>query len=102
MCPKCGVRLLIPIWGIKQSGFTMLFEAFVLRLAKEMPISQIADLTDETDTRIWRIIHRHVDAAYVNKMFETVTKIGVDETSSSKGHNYITVFADMDSNEVLW
>ena len=36
-CGKDGVRLYIPEWGRTRSGFTMLFEAFVLTLAKEMP-----------------------------------------------------------------
>jgi transposase len=102
VCPKCGERLWIPPWGRKQSGFTMLFEAFVLRLAKEMPICQIADLVGETDTRIWRIVRGHVKRAYEKKTFEAAVKIGVDETSSRKGHNYVTVFADMDSGDVLF
>jgi transposase len=102
VCPKCGERLWIPPWGRKQSGFTMLFEAFVLRLAKEMPICRIAALVDETDTRIWRIVRGHVNRAYEKKTFEYTAKIGVDETSSRKGHNYVTVFADMDSGDVLF
>jgi transposase len=80
----------------------MLFEAFVLRLAKEMPICQIADLVGETDTRIWRIVRGHVKRAYEKKTFEATAKIGADETSSRKGHNYVTVFADMDSGGVLF
>jgi transposase len=102
MCPKCGERLWVPPWGRKQSGFTLLFEAFVLRLAKEMPIVQIAALVGETDTRIWRIVRGHVKRAYEKKTFDGTVKIGVDETSSRKGHNYVTVFADMDSGNVLF
>lgn len=101
-CPKCGERLWIPPWGRKQSGFTLLFEAFVMTLAKEMPISKIGELVDEQDTRIWRIVRGHVKRAHVRKSFKTTTKIGTDETSSRKGHNYVTVFADMDSGEVLF
>jgi transposase len=102
VCPKCGERVWIPPWGRKQSGFTMLFEGFVLRLGKEMPICQIADLVGETDTRIWRIVRGHVNRAYEKKRFEDTAKIGVEETSSHKGHKYVTVFADMDSGEVLF
>jgi transposase len=101
-CPKCGERLWIPPWGRKQSGFTVLFEAFVMALAKEMPISKIGELVDEHDTRIWRIVRAHVSRAYQAKTFENTVKIGVDETSSRKGHNYVTVFADMDSGDVLF
>ena len=101
-CDKCGERLWIPPWGRKQSGFTLLFEAFVMRLAKEMPVIQIAELVGETDTRIWRIVRGHVKRSYKLKRFVNVSKLGVDETSSRKGHNYVTTFADMDSGEVLF
>jgi transposase len=86
-CPKCGIHLRQPSWGRVQSGFTMLFEAFVIALAKEMPISQIGKLIDEHDTRIWRIIRHHVKRAHEKKNYSEVTSIGCDETSSRKGHN---------------
>jgi transposase len=31
-----------------------------------------------------------------------VTRIGVDETSSKRGHSYVTLFVDMDSNKVIF
>ena len=101
-CPKCGERLWIPPWGRKQSGFTMLFEAFIMALAKEMPISRIGELVNEQDTRIWRIVRFHVNKSYAKKDFSTIEKVGCDETSSRKGHNYVTVFADMKNGEVLF
>jgi transposase len=101
-CPKCGERLWIPPWGRQQSGFTMLFEAFIMALAKEMPISKIGELVGEHDSRIWRVVRFHVNRAYANKSFSATTKVGCDETSSRKGHKYVTVFADMDSGEVIF
>jgi transposase len=102
ICPKCGERLRVPPQTRKQSGFTLLFEAFVMALAKEMPISRIGELVGENDTRIWRIVRGYVNRAYVQKSFTDTEKIGVDETSSRKGHNYVTVFADMESGDVLF
>lgn len=80
----------------------MLFEAFVMVLAKEMPVSQIGKLVGEHDTRIWRIIRHHVKRAHAKKTYAEVTSAGCDETSSRKGHNYVTVFADMNNGEVLF
>jgi len=102
ICPECGERLWVPPWGREHSGFTMLFEAFVIALAKEMPISRIGQLVSEHDTRIWRIVSFHVDSAYAKKNYAAVTKVGCDETSSRKGHNYVTVFANMDNGEVIF
>jgi len=101
-CPKCGERLWTPPWGRKNSGFTMLFEAFIMVLAKKMPIYKIAEIMDEHDTRIWRIVRENTRKAYAKKDFSNTREIGIDETSSKKGHNYITVFADMDVSEVLF
>jgi transposase len=101
-CPECGKKLWVPPWARKESGFTLLFEAFVMKLARAMPILQIAELVKETDTRIWRIVRGNVSRAYAKKSFGAVSKIGIDETSSRKGHNYVTVFADMDTKQVLF
>lgn len=102
ICDDCGVRLLVPYWARPRSGFTSLFEAFVLTLAKEMPISAIADLVDEHDTRIWRIIHFYIAKAYADKDLSELSAVGIDETSSRKGHKYISVFVDMEKREVVY
>lgn len=101
-CDKCGVRQLVPYWARPQSGFTSLFEAFVLTLANEMPVSQIAELVGEHDTRIWRILHFHILKAYSTKDFSDLTHVGIDETSSRKGHKYVSVFVDMQKSEVVY
>jgi len=101
-CPKCGEHLYIPPWGRRNSGFTLLFEILMLTLAKEMPVSVIADMVDENDTKLWRVIRHYVKKAYSEKSFETVKKVGIDETSTRKGHNYVAVFADMEQGDVLY
>ena len=101
-CDNCGVRLFIPFWGRSQSGFTVLFEALIMTLAKEMPISEIAELVDEHDTRLWRIINFHIKKAYSEKDLSKVSKVGIDETSSRKGHKYVSVFVDMEQKEVVF
>jgi transposase len=92
----------VPEWGRARSGFTMLFEAFVILLAKEMPVSNIAELVEEHDTRIWRIIKAHTAKAYAEKDMSDVKQIGLDETSSAKGHKYVSIFLDMEKHEVLY
>ena len=101
-CDDCGVHLFVPEWGRQQSGFTILFEAFVLTLAREMPISKIAEIVDEHDTRIWRIVASHVNKAYSEKDLSEVTQIGIDETSSKKGHKYVSIFVDMKEHDIVF
>jgi transposase len=49
------VRLVEVPWARPGSGFTMLFEALVLTFAQAMPMSRVAAMTREHDTRVWRI-----------------------------------------------
>ena len=89
-------------WGREQSGFTLLFEAFVMAVAKVMPVSRIGRLVREHDRRIWRIVRFYVGRAHAKKSYAAVTDVGCDETSSGKGHNYVMVFADMGTGEVMF
>ena len=101
-CDDCGIRLWSPQWGRPDSGFTMLFEAFVMTLMRDMPVSSVGELVGEHDTKLWRVVKHHTDEAYEDKDFSEVTQVGCDETSSKKGHNYITIFADMDTKNVIF
>jgi transposase len=101
-CPDCGVKMVAAPWAREAGGFTLLFEAFILALVREMPVNAVAGLVGEHDTRIWRILHHYVERARGEQDYSTITKIGLDETSSKRGHNYITLFVDMDRSKVLF
>ena len=75
-CPDCGVHLCDVPWARKGSGFTLLFEAMILALCSEMPVSACAKMVGEHDTRLWRIIHRYVKKAHKAK--ESWDNLGVD------------------------
>jgi len=101
-CPEHGVKTVKVPWGRPKSGFTLMFEAYIMTLAKEMPVGPIAQLVKEHDTRIWRIIHHYVDQAREKEDFSDVKKVGLDETSRSKGHNYCSIFVDLESSKVIF
>lgn len=100
-CEKHGVHLVEVPWAKANTGFTLLFEAFVMQLAKKMSILSISQLLDESNGRLWRIVHRYAKEYVENLEFSKVTKIGLDGTSR-KGHEYITVFIDLDTSRVLY
>lgn len=102
-CSACGKVSKVEVpWARKGSHFTLLFEAYVMALASEMPVNAIAKLVGEHDTRLWRIIKRHVEEARQQADYSKVEQIGVDETSSKRGHNYITLFMDLDDKRLLF
>lgn len=100
-CEKHGVHLVEVPWSKANTGFTLLFEEFVMQLAKKMSVHAISKILDESDGRLWRIVHRYAKEYVENLEFSKVTKIGLDETSR-KGHEYITVFIDLDTSKVLY
>jgi len=102
-CPKCGKHIVTPDWAREHSGFTLLFEAFVVALAKAgLPFSKIQELTGEYDNRLRRIVDHYVEKAYAVKSMSGVKDIAIDETSSKKGHNYVTVVSDQATGDVLF
>jgi len=102
-CRQCGhVFRVRPPWEGLSTHFTKEFEAFALVLMREMPVSQAAEIVGETDTRLWRMLFRQVDAAYAEADFSRVCCVGVDEMSVRKGQEYISVFADLVAKRVLF
>ena len=88
-------------WARENSGFTLLMEALFLLFAQTMQISQIAKKFGLRDKQIWRVIDHYVKEAINTADFSEVISVGVDETSRRKGHEYITVFADLDTGRVI-
>ncbi|GEL78836.1 hypothetical protein TMU01_30710 [Tenuibacillus multivorans] len=102
-CKKCRKKHRVDIpWAIKpRAGFTKLFDAWIMMLVKDMPMSAVSRLVNEHDTRLWRILHYYVDNAIATQDLSHVTHINTDETSSKRGHNYITIFVDSDKKNVI-
>jgi len=101
-CGQCGIKLVDVPWARAGSGFTLMFEAIVLMLVKSMPVSEVARTLGEHDTRLWRIIHHYVDQAVAERDFSEVHSVGMDETASKRGHNYITLFMDLEERQLLF
>ena len=99
-CPEHGVRTVTVPWARPGSGFTLLFEAMVVELAKSQPVADIAEQVGEHDTRLWRFIRHYVDEARSYEDYTGVEAIGIDETSR-RGHRYITVVADLVERDVV-
>jgi transposase len=102
-CGGCGKTSQVDVpWAKPGSGFTLLFEALALSLARHMPVAQVAALLRTTDGKLWRRINTQVDLARAQESFEGVRHIGIDETSICKGHEYITVVHDLEHKRLLF
>ena len=101
-CESCGVKQLKVPWARKGSGFTLLMDSLILLMAQRMPVKAVADLIGEHDTRVWRVLEYYVLKARSEEDFSKVKSVGVDETSRTKGHNYVSVFVDLDISKVMY
>jgi transposase len=101
-CSRCGPRLVAVPWARPGSGFTLLFETFVMILAQQMPINSLAQLVGEHDTRLWRVLHHYVHSARDEVNLSAVVRVGVDETSKSCGHDYVSLVVDLDEGKVIF
>ena len=72
--PNGAVRLVEPDWAGRLKGFTLLFEALVLTLSREMTFMAIARLTGETWHRVTAICKRYVDVALEEADFSVLRK----------------------------
>jgi transposase len=89
-------------WSRAGSGFTLLFEAFSMALIeKEMPINKVGELLNENSHRIWTIFNYWLEKAYVADEPVIPEKLGLDETSKRKHHDYITLAVNLDERRVI-
>jgi len=99
-----GVKQVEVPWGRKGSGFTLLFEAFILQLTMCMSISEVSRIMEEHENRIWRIETFYTEREIEKQDFskEPINSLAVDEVSRKKGHVYITNFLDVENRKVVY
>ena len=100
--PDGRVVLAEPEWAGKLSGFTLLFEALILTMCRQMPFAAVARMAGETWHRVHAICRRYVDLALAKADLSGLTMLAIDETSSRRGHNYLTFAADAEVRKVVF
>ena len=65
-------------------------------------MNSVAHTTKVTAPRIWRIFSYWVKRAVDKIDMSEVRSIGVDETSKRKGHDYVTLFVDLDKRCAIY
>jgi transposase len=100
--PDGSVRLVEPGWVGQLNGFTLLFEALVLMLAQQMPFAAVARAVNLSWHRVHAICSRYVELALAAADLSGVTAVAIDETSYRRGHEYLTLVADMQARRVVF
>lgn len=101
-CDEHGVKAVPVPWARAGSGFTLMFEALLMVLVREMPVAATGRIVGEHGNRIWRVLNHYVHEARAKVDMSVVTRLGVDETAARRGHDYITLVTDMDQRRLLF
>jgi transposase len=101
-CRDCGrVRQAAIGFAEPRRSYTKAFERYVLDLSRSMTIKDVAthlgvswDVVKEIQKKF---LHKHFD----RPKLKHVTQIAIDEISTGKGHQYVTIVLDLASGAVL-
>ena len=67
-----------------------------------MPVHTVGKIIREEDHKIWTLLERYVNMALAKNDYSELKAVGMDETSKSKGHDYITLFVDLLKKRALF
>lgn len=101
-CPEHGVRNVHIPWAAPHGRFTLLFEAFAVRVLK-------ASSSIDKGRRLlglgWEAAQKIMDDAVRRGLerrdLDEVKYVGIDEKNFGKGHDYVSVMTDIDGGRVL-
>jgi len=67
-----------------------------------MPVNKAAQVVRVNLNRLWTVFNYWISKAYNKDVIEDLDKVGFDETSTKKGHNYFTTMVDLEERRVLF
>ena len=103
-CKRHGVLTSSVPWARHNSSFTRDFENNVVWMSKYLSKSAVSKMQRISWNTIGPIISRFRNDAdpNPNHRFDNLRRIRIDETSYKKGHKYLTVIVNHDTNSVIW
>lgn len=99
-CSEHGVKTIAVPWSDPGSGFTALFEALIIDWLKEASTLAVARRLDLSWDQVDGVLQRAVRRGLARRKLRPARRLGVDETSFQKRHEYVTVVADIERGVV--
>lgn len=97
-----SVKMYTVPWSRRNLGFTLKFEAWImLFLQGDIPVNGVARIIGENPMKVWDVFNYWVEKSYASADHAEVKSLVIDETSTKKGHNYITVATDTEQRRVV-
>lgn len=103
-CKEHGVHTEEVSWAYHNSRFTKEFEQQVAYLALHLNKTEVSRIMRISWNTVGPVITRVRNRIEPDRRvrYKNLRRIGIDETSYQKGHKYVTVVLDHDTNQVIW
>jgi len=99
-CPTHGVKQVSVPWAEARARFTALFERLAIDMLQVSDIEGARKILRVSWDEAWGIMERAVARGKKRKKRRVVRKMGVDEKSAARGHNYLTIVSDLERGTV--
>lgn len=74
----------------------------MLELVKLMPVHQVSGLLGVPDQKIWRTTKMYAVIIRMKADYSMVKEVGVDETTARRGHDYVSLFVDLEERKTIF
>jgi len=103
-CKTCGVRVEAVPWADGKNTLTKTYMHFLATWAKRLSWKETAIAFRTTWEKVFRSVEWAVQWGLAHRDLSNVESIGVDEVLWQRGHKYLTVVYQIDSNckRLLW
>ena len=102
-CPEHGATVHWVPWARHGAGFTRNFEDAAAWLSLRLSKAAVAEYLRVKWETVGNILTRvEKEKRRLWNPYDNLKRIGIDETSYKKGHKYLTVIVNHDTNTVVW
>lgn len=103
LCREHGVVVQMVPWARHGSKHTRNFEDTAAWMSLHLSRKAVSEFLRVSWDTIGPMVSRvEKETRTTEKRFDNLVKIGIDETSYKKGHKYITVVVNHETNNVIW
>lgn len=103
-CPTCGVRIEEVPWAYGKRHQTKTYMQFLAHWSKKLSWKEVAESFATSWGKVFRAVEYIVEWGLVHRDLSGVTAIGIDEVLWHRGHKYLTLVYQINSNNIrlLW
>jgi len=101
-CPNCGTKTISVPWAAKHSRFTLMFEAFAIRVLQAASnVKSASEFLGLSWDTTHSLMERAVKRGLQRRQEQPIQYVGIDEKSFGSGQDYVSLMVDIDRSRVL-